>query len=95
MQSISLKEFKSLFQYLRKYRGRYLVGFLFLATVDAGQMLIPQFIRRAVDLVSGGDPSRSDLFRLCAAMVAVAAVVSLGRFFWRFFIHGSDRKSVV
>ncbi len=63
-----------------------------MATVDAGQMLIPQFIRRAVDLVSGGDPSRSDLFRLCAAMVAVAAVVSLGRFFWRFFIHGSARR---
>lgn len=92
MQNVSLKEFKSLFPYLKKYRSRYLIGFLFLAAVDAGQMLIPQFLRRTVDLVSGGNPSRNEILGLCVAMVAVAAVVSLGRFFWRFFIHGSARR---
>ena len=36
-----LKEFRTLFPYLRRYQGRYLLGFFCLAVVDLAQILIP------------------------------------------------------
>jgi ATP-binding cassette subfamily B protein len=89
---ISFREFKTLGPYLRPYRRRYLWGFICLVTVDAAQIIIPQFIRQAVDLISSGDFSWGRIVFLCACMIAVMAVISLGRFFWRYFIHGSSRR---
>ena len=104
----SLREYRTLLPYLRRYRFRYALGFFFLIAVDAAQVIIPQFLRKAVDVISaggqaGGEPnitgaltgSGFDLRLVimpAAAMVGLMAVVSLGRFFWRYFIHGSSRR---
>ena len=103
----SLKEFLTLFPYLRRYRWRYALGFFFLLTVDAAQVILPQFIRQAVDaignIVSTGAPGSgalagSSFFELkavivpAAIMVGLMGIVSLGRFLWRYFIHGSSRR---
>ncbi|MCL2266663.1 MAG: hypothetical protein FWC17_02710 [Treponema sp.] len=50
----SLKEFKSLIPYLAQYKKQYVIGILCLIIVDAAQIAIPQFIRMAIDLISGG-----------------------------------------
>jgi ATP-binding cassette subfamily B protein len=89
---ISLKEFKSLFPYLARYKWRYLGGFICLIIVDAAQVIIPQFMKKAVDLISSGDFTISGVLALSLAMVAVMTVISGGRFLWRFFIHGSSRR---
>jgi ATP-binding cassette subfamily B protein len=99
--SSSLKEFRSLFPYLRRYRLRYILGFFFLISVDAAQVVIPQFIRKAVDIignfgtygseVSAAFPLRQVLFP-AVCMVGMMLIVSLGRFLWRYFIHGSSRR---
>ncbi|MFA6507256.1 MAG: ABC transporter ATP-binding protein [Treponemataceae bacterium] len=86
-----LKEFRTLLPYLRRYRYRYLLGFVCLAVVDAAQILIPQFIKRAVDIIASGTYAMLDILVWCVLLVAVAVVLSLGRFLWRFFIHGSSR----
>jgi len=57
--TISLKEYKSLFPYLARYKVQYIVGVICLIIVDAAQIAIPQFIRSAIDLISGGN------FQLC------------------------------
>ena len=92
IHSSSLKEFKTLFPYLRRYRLRYAFGFFFLITVDAAQVVIPQFIRQAVDAISSGAFQMREIIVPAAAMVGLMGVVSLGRFLWRYFIHGSARR---
>ncbi|MDR0623445.1 MAG: ABC transporter ATP-binding protein/permease [Treponema sp.] len=89
---VSLREFKTLRPYLSRYRWRYFWGFVCLITVDAAQIIIPQFIRRAVDLISAGNFSWSRILFLSLWMIGVMTVISAGRFLWRYFIHGSSRR---
>jgi ATP-binding cassette subfamily B protein len=88
----SIAEFRSLFPYFSKYSLSYAVGFFFLIIVDAAQVILPQFIRQAVDIASSGVFEIKEIIIPCAVMVGLMAVVSLGRFFWRYFIHGSSRR---
>ena len=87
-----LKEYRSLLPYLAAYRGRYLWGMICLLVVDAAQILIPQFLRRAVDLISSGNFVWKEIIVLALMMIVLMAFISLGRFFWRYFIHGSSRR---
>jgi len=87
-----LKRYVTLVPYLARYRGRYLCGLACLIVVDAAQIAIPQFIRRAIDLVSSGSFEWREIIALCLWMTAIMALISIGRFFWRYFIHGSSRS---
>jgi ATP-binding cassette subfamily B protein len=89
---VSLGEFKTLLPYLVRYRMHYSLGFGCLIIVDAAQVIIPQFMRRAVDLIASGSFTWQQIGILCAGMVGVMAIISLGRFLWRYFIHGSSRR---
>lgn len=89
---VALGEFKTLLPYLSRYRLSYIWGFGCLITVDAAQVLIPQFMRRAVDLIASGHFTWQEIGILCAGMVGVMALIALGRFLWRYFIHGSSRR---
>jgi ATP-binding cassette subfamily B protein len=94
----SLGEYKTILPYLARYRTQYALGFLCLLAVDAAQMLIPQFTRQAVDLISnagmsgGAGGTAARIFRLCVAMSVSMLLISAGRFLWRYFIHGSSRR---
>jgi ATP-binding cassette subfamily B protein len=92
MPKTSLREFKTLAPYLSRYRRQYVFGFICLIVVDAAQMIIPQFMRRAVDLISSGSFKWSEVLILSACMVGVMAVIALGRFLWRFFLNGASRR---
>ncbi len=86
------KQYATILPYLRKYRIKYAVGLLCLVTVDAAQLLIPQIIRKAINLVSAGAFDLRSILFLSIAMVGIAVLISSGRFLWRFFIHGSSRR---
>jgi len=90
--NISLKEYKALFPYLSRYKAQYIIGVIFLIIVDAAQIAIPQFIRYAIDLISSGDFQWKQILILSLWMVGIMAVVSFGRFLWRYFISGSSRR---
>ena len=86
------KEYATLLPYLRKYRVLYMVGIFADIAVDGGNILMPQFIKRAVDLVAAGNPDFRKLAILLATMVLTAACIAGGRFLWRFCIHGASRR---
>jgi len=86
------KEFRTLLPYLKKYRWHYLVGILADIAVDGGHILMPQFLKKAVDLVAAGKPDFAALARVLLLMLLLAAGIAGGRFLWRFFIHGSSRR---
>ncbi|MDR0302588.1 MAG: ATP-binding cassette domain-containing protein, partial [Treponema sp.] len=90
--SVSLKEYKALLPYIARFRYQYIFGLVCLIIVDAAQIAIPQFIRTAVDLISGGDFQWRQIVRLSLYMAGVMAIVSGGRFLWRYFINGSSRR---
>ncbi|MDR1618437.1 MAG: ABC transporter ATP-binding protein/permease [Treponema sp.] len=90
--AISFKEYRSLLPYFSRYRRRYFWGLFFLVIVDGAQTVIPQFVRRAVDIVSTGNFTVRQLLIPCLGMVSMMALISLGRFLWRYFIHGSSRR---
>lgn len=87
-----LKEYGTILPYLKKYKLNYFVGILFLMIVDAAQVLIPRFVRQAVDIVASGSFSMRAILEPALAMVGIAAVISVGRYFWRYFIIGASRQ---
>jgi ATP-binding cassette subfamily B protein len=92
MRKASLKEFKSLLPYLFRYKERYIWGLLCLIVVDGAQVLSPQLLRRAIDLISGGVYARSQIFTLALGMLGVMAAASVGRFLWRYCIYGAAQR---
>ena len=89
---VSLREFKMLLPYLAGYRKHYIFGLICLVIVDAAQIAIPQFLRVAIDMISAGNFDLKQIIILCLWMIGVMALVSSGRFLWRFFIHGASRR---
>jgi ATP-binding cassette, subfamily B, multidrug efflux pump len=87
-----LKEFRTLFPYYKTYAGRYAMGFLFLFITDAGQLYLPQLIRLVIDHISAGAVDLPWVGMMVLAMIGVAFLVALGRFGWRYYIHGASRK---
>jgi len=87
-----LKEFKSIFPYLKKYKFNYIVGIICLLVVDAAQVMIPRFTKIAVDVIASGHFSLAQVIKPALGMVGVAAVISIGRYFWRYFIIGASRN---
>ncbi len=92
IEGIMFKEYATLVPYLRKYRWNYVLGLLCLVTVDGAQLLIPQLVKRAIDTVSAGAFELSSIAGIGLSMVGIAAVISAGRFLWRYFIHGASRR---
>ncbi|MDR1788205.1 MAG: ABC transporter ATP-binding protein/permease [Treponema sp.] len=87
-----LAAYRGLLPYLARYRGRYAAGFLCLVAVDGAQVLIPQCMARALDLIAGGAFTLRAIGALAALMAGLALVIAGGRFAWRYFIHGSARR---
>jgi ATP-binding cassette subfamily B protein len=86
------KQYRTIFPYLRKYRWNYVLGLLCLVVVDGLQLVIPQLVKEAINLISAGSFGMDAVLRICAAMVGLAVGISAGRFLWRFFIHGASRR---
>jgi ATP-binding cassette subfamily B multidrug efflux pump len=87
-----LREFRTLLPFVRRYWPQYAAGLFFLALADAGQLYLPQLVRRAVDLIASGSFSLGGLTGPVLLMVGSAGLIALGRFFWRYFINGSSRR---
>jgi ATP-binding cassette subfamily B protein len=86
------KEIRSIIPYLKRYKLNYIVGIACLMIVDAFQVLIPRFVKQAVDTIATGKFLLSSLLSPILSMIAIAAVISIGRFFWRYFIIGASRE---
>lgn len=87
-----LKEFRTLLPYMKRYRWSYVAGIACLAVTSGSQILIPQFLRVAVDAISNGGFELSTISVLMIRLVGVSVVIAVARFGWRYFIHGASRR---
>jgi ATP-binding cassette, subfamily B, multidrug efflux pump len=74
-----------------RYGIRLLLGFASLAGVDLLQLLIPRFLKSAVDSLAGSTASQQSLAEISALILAAAVVAALLRFCWRYLIIGFSR----
>ena len=79
----------SLRAWLWRYRGRILAGFIALVFVNGATILVPLVIREAIDKLTQGT---SVLLRSGLYITALAAVVMIFRFLWRYFFIGTARR---
>jgi ATP-binding cassette subfamily B protein len=87
-----LAEFRTLLPLVRKYRRLYVLGIAALVVTSGGQLLIPQFVGRAIDALSGGGGGPGSIPRIMLLMLGVSAIIAAGRLVWRLCIHGSSRR---
>lgn len=74
-----------------RYGLRLLLGFTALAGVDLLQLLIPRFLKTAVDSLATATASQQSLAGISALIVTVAVAAALLRFCWRYLIIGFSR----
>ncbi len=77
---------------VKKYRWWYVAGLISLIVTDAGELLIPQMIKRATNIIASGGFLPAAIATPVLIMIALAAIVALSRFGWRFFLHGASRR---
>lgn len=87
-----LKEYKRLLPLIRRYRWYYVFGVLSLLVTSGGQLLLPQFVSRAIDLLVAGGTSAARIGGIMLGMVGIALVIAVARWGWRYFIHGASRR---
>ncbi len=86
------KEYVTLLPHLKKYTFRYIAGIFCLIVVDASQVIIPRYIKTAIDTIVSGNFQLRALSSPLIAMVVLAIIISIGRFFWRYFITIASRR---
>jgi ATP-binding cassette subfamily B protein len=86
------RSFASLIPYLGRYALFYWAGLGCLLITNTGQLLIPQWLKAAVNHISRGLPPGSTIVGIVAGMVATSLVVALARVGWRFFLTGASRR---
>ena len=87
-----LKEYRTLVPYFKRYGLMYTAGILCLVLTNAGQLLVPQYLRRAVDTISSGFFELGQILNVVLLIVFTALVIGAGRFGWRFFLIGAARR---
>lgn len=87
-----IKEYKSLFPYIKKHIPKYIFGLLFLILTDGGQLLIPLIVRDAVNSIELGTFTMATITSKVLFLVLIAFFIAIGRFGWRYFLHGASRS---
>lgn len=81
---------RRLFAYMRRYRGQYLFGFVCLLVTATLAMLIPYFLKRAVDVIEHDRSLRGVGFYV-GVIVGMALVQAVARTYSRFVIFNIGR----
>ncbi|WP_037573030.1 ABC transporter ATP-binding protein [Spirochaeta cellobiosiphila] len=89
-----LQQYKTLFPYFKKWAYRYILGFLLLILTNTGQMIIPQILKKVINKLESSGWDKEFVLHNLFYLVIVAIVIAIGRFGWRFFIHGVSRSIV-
>ncbi|HEY7534434.1 MAG TPA: ABC transporter transmembrane domain-containing protein, partial [Thermodesulfobacteriota bacterium] len=83
---------KSLTSLVLRYKYSILAGIVALSIVDLSQLTIPLIIERVVDSLTLKGAGLNVLTRYALYILGLAVVMSIFRFFWRYFILGASRK---
>ncbi len=75
-----------------RYKYRYIIGILFLISVDTLQLIFPKILGFFTDDLKGGGITDSKVLYYAIIIALIAVGIALFRFLWRYFIFGVSRK---
>lgn len=78
--------------YLKKYKWSYIFGIAVLFIVDILNLYIPQFTGEITDGLQTNTMDMEGLIIGIIKIIFVGAMITIGRFLWRYFIFGASRK---
>jgi len=84
--------YRILIPYLRPGMFPLILGIGLLVLVDFLQLLIPRFIKGAVDALSSGRATNGTLMKTLALILGVSLIIFSFRFLWRRLIFGQARR---
>lgn len=91
-QNPNIPAIRFLLNYLRNHKLSLCLGLLVLVIVDSFQLIIPKIIQHTLDTVAGTSFSRTVILKNSLTIIALAILMVILRFFWRFFIVRPSRK---
>lgn len=87
-----LRSFSTLKNYFIKDRWYIACGFLCLIIVDILQLIIPRFIKEAIDAITTGSASQTTPLYCGLLTFATGFLIALFRFVWRYCLLGASRR---
>lgn len=81
-----------IFQYIKKYRFRYIAGILTLFIVDFANIFIPRLTGTITDGLTAGTMDWDGVKFCLLKIFLLGLTLALGRFLWRFFLFGASRN---
>ena len=77
--------------FFRQYSLRLILGFTALLGVDFLQLLIPRFVKKAVDSLDKGTATETTLLSIALYIFIIAVGIAICRFLWRYLVIGFSR----
>jgi len=87
-----IQSFSTLKEYFVRDRWFIAAGFLSLIIVDFLQLIIPRFIKNAVDALTAGTATAESLTAAALYIAATGLLIALFRFGWRYCLIGTSRR---
>lgn len=84
--------FSFIWQYIRRYKFRYIAGIITLFFVDFFNIFIPRVTGAVTDGLTAQTMDMTGISRHLLALFLLGAGLALGRFFWRYFLFGAARN---
>lgn len=87
-----MKTFKALRDFFKANAWRYALGIFWLIVVNFFNLQIPRLLGKTTDLIQTRQIDSAGLMRYAVYILGIAAIMALGRYFWRIYIMGSARR---
>lgn len=87
-----IKAFRTLGEYLRRYKNQIIFGIAALVVVDLAQLIIPQLIKQVIDAITTKEATLKFLLGYAGLIVGLAVFIAVFRFYWRKYIAGTAMK---
>lgn len=87
-----MKSFSFIFQYIKKYKLKYIAGIFTLFIVDFANLFIPKLTGTITDGLTAGSINWSGVRQCLLAIILLGTTLSIGRFLWRYFLFGASRS---
>lgn len=87
-----MSAFRFIFRYIKNHKWQYIGGIIALFAVDLANIYIPRITGTITDGLTAHTLTMEGIFTYIGYILAVGAVIALGRFLWRYFLFGGARS---
>lgn len=85
--------FKHMRGFIKENYVSTLVGLVILIAIDAMQLVTPRLLGNLADDLTAGKLDMTGIYWYMGIIFGVAALIAIGRYFWRILINGTARKA--